>query len=75
MRCLACDKELTDYESTKRSIFSGDYVQLCQHCLIDTNCTALGNPALMSDADGDIVDGLDVEKLNDLDDWRNDSDH
>ena len=70
MRCLSCDRELTDYESTKRSIFSGDYVQLCQWCLQDTDCVALGNPALMSDADDDLIDGIDT---NDLDDWDYDS--
>jgi hypothetical protein len=74
MRCLACDCELTDYEATKRSVFSGDYVQLCQSCLADTDCVALGNPALMSDADDDLVDGIDSNP-NDLEDWRHDSDH
>jgi hypothetical protein len=72
MRCLSCDRELTDYESTKKSIFSGDYVQLCQWCLADTDCIALGNPALMTDADDDLLDLLEDNAV-DFDDWRHDS--
>ena len=73
MRCLSCDCELTDYEATKRSVFSSDYVQLCQACLADTDCIALGNPSLMTDADDDLADGIDIDP-NDLDDWDYDSD-
>lgn len=68
MRCLACDRELTDYETTKRSIFSGDYVQLCQWCLADTDCIALGNPALMTDADDDTLQWIESDDI-DFDEW------
>ena len=72
MRCLSCDCELTDYEATKRSVFSGDYVQLCQACLIDTDCVALGNPALMTDADDDLLNDLE-DYAGDFKDWEDDS--
>lgn len=51
MRCSACDVLLTDYEATIRSIFTGDYVSLCKHCLktIKNDCVAFGNINLMSD--------------------------
>lgn len=32
MRCVACDVELTDFESTRKSITSGEYVDLCNTC-------------------------------------------
>lgn len=33
MRCIACDKELSDRESTNKFIFSGTYSDMCSRCL------------------------------------------
>lgn len=53
MRCRACNEALTDYESSVRSVFSREYVNLCKWCLgtIKTDCVAIGNINLMSDLD------------------------
>lgn len=32
MRCVACDVELTDFESTRKSVTTGEYVDLCNAC-------------------------------------------
>jgi hypothetical protein len=32
MRCLACNKILTDYEATRRFDQSKQFVDLCNHC-------------------------------------------
>lgn len=32
MRCLACDKNLNDYESTRRYSKSKQFIDLCNHC-------------------------------------------
>ena len=32
MRCLACDRKLTDYESTRKYASSGTFVDLCNRC-------------------------------------------
>jgi RNase P subunit RPR2 len=32
MRCKACDKMLSDYESTRRSIDSDEFIDLCNNC-------------------------------------------
>lgn len=32
MRCLSCDKNLTDFEATRKSVFSGEFIDLCNHC-------------------------------------------
>lgn len=32
MRCRACDIELTDYESTRKSLLTNEYVDLCNNC-------------------------------------------
>lgn len=33
MRCLACDKALTDFESTRRDV-DGKFVDLCNDCVV-----------------------------------------
>ena len=32
MRCLACNKALNDFEATRKSSTTGEYVDLCNHC-------------------------------------------
>lgn len=32
MRCLSCDRKLTDYESTRKYASSGSFVDLCNRC-------------------------------------------
>jgi hypothetical protein len=32
MRCRACDKNLTDYESTRKYANTNNYIDLCNHC-------------------------------------------
>ena len=32
MKCLACDKILSDFESTRRSLISGEFMDLCNTC-------------------------------------------
>lgn len=32
MRCRSCDCELTDFESTRKSMVTGEYFDLCNSC-------------------------------------------
>ena len=32
MRCLACDCSLTDFEATRKSLTTEEYVDLCDRC-------------------------------------------
>lgn len=32
MRCLACNARLTDYEATRRSSTTNEFIDLCNHC-------------------------------------------
>ena len=32
MRCQCCDKNLNDYESTRKSVSSGEYLDMCNKC-------------------------------------------
>ena len=32
MRCLSCNSNLSDFESTRKSKITGDYIDLCSDC-------------------------------------------
>lgn len=32
MRCLSCNTIMTDYEATRKNIFTGEFIDLCNHC-------------------------------------------
>jgi hypothetical protein len=32
MRCLSCNCNLSDYESTRKNAFTGEYIDLCNRC-------------------------------------------
>ena len=36
MRCQACDCELSDFESTRKSLETGEYLDLCNKCFFET---------------------------------------
>lgn len=33
MRCKACDERLTARESTRKGLFTGEYIDLCDKCV------------------------------------------
>jgi hypothetical protein len=43
MRCVCCNKVLNDYESTIKSISSGEYLDTCLSCLDGLNIPYTGN--------------------------------
>jgi hypothetical protein len=46
MRCVACDKQLADWEATNRSTVTNEFLDLCRECLFDAGVTGTKNPAL-----------------------------
>jgi hypothetical protein len=32
MRCVCCDKALNDFEATRKSITTGEYLDMCSKC-------------------------------------------
>lgn len=32
MRCYCCNAELSDFEATRKSVVSGDYLDMCNDC-------------------------------------------
>ena len=62
---------LTDFEASRRSLVTGDYVTLCQSCFsgIKDDVLAFGNPKLMTEDDDDqIIEQLDIDIFGDMDD-------
>ena len=59
MRCKACDVGLTDYESTRKSVITGEYLDLCNECYkyIKEDVHVIDNPENLN-----IQDILDFEE-------------
>lgn len=32
MRCICCNRALSDYEATRRSVNTGDFIDMCNKC-------------------------------------------
>lgn len=65
MRCIACDKTLNDYESTRRHALTNQFLDMCNRCMKDMpHIPTKDRPDLVKEADFD--DDLDTLG-NDLD--------
>ena len=66
MRCLACNKVLNDFESTRKSATTGEYVDLCNHCFhnVEFDIDSLERE--------DLRDANDIEGELELDDLQGD---
>lgn len=53
MRCLSCDAELTDFEATRKSAESNEYIDLCNYCysFVKSEINAVERQDLMHDCD------------------------
>ena len=67
MRCIACNKNLNDFESTRKSAITGEYLDLCNTCyhVVEEDLPAKERDDLRSeeetfddDTDEDLVDPL-----------------
>ena len=57
MRCLGCNKALTDFEATRRYADSQEFIDLCNDCFRHTEIKAVERHDLMS-----ISDVIDIEE-------------
>lgn len=57
MRCIGCNKELTDFEATRRYADSENFVDLCNDCFKHTGIKAVERFDLMG-----IADVIDTEE-------------
>lgn len=61
-RCYACDANLSDYESTRKSEVTGEYLDLCNRCYSGLDINAIDRPDLADE----IVDEQSYEELYDV---------
>ena len=67
MRCYCCDKILSDFESTRKSVNTGEYLDMCNKCY------ATIKDELHAEERYDLFDG-DEESLEDNNYLSNDLD-
>jgi len=60
MRCVACNKNLNDYESTRKHAETGEYIDMCNTCFYE-----IANDVL-------VVERPDLESEPSPDDWDED---
>jgi len=63
MRCKACNQGLTEFESTRKSASTGEFIYLCNECFryIKDDLITTENPSLES-----IQDLMDLTNSDDL---------
>ena len=59
MRCNSCDCNLTNYETSLKDVFTGQYVDMCYTCCKLAGLNVVGNPIYENDVNLD--DGDDNE--------------
>lgn len=67
MRCYCCDKVLSDFESTRKSVNTGEYLDMCNKCYSTIK------EELHAEERYDLFDG-DEEELEDNNTLSNDLD-
>jgi hypothetical protein len=71
MRCLCCNRNLSDYESTLKSLTTGDYMDTCVKCLKDLDIAVVGNGKATTEVpmeDDDLYEETYEEPDEELDD-------
>jgi hypothetical protein len=72
MRCISCNIALTDYESTRKSLVTNDYFDMCNSCFktIKNDLAYRDRLDLISSNDFNEVDDLNINIDNiNLDDY------
>lgn len=62
MHCLCCDRNLNDYESTRKHAETGEYLDICNKCLNDI-------PNIPVEVRGDLNPFDETEEDFDWDDY------
>ena len=65
MRCYCCDKNLSDFESTRKSATTGEFLDMCNKCYSTIK------DDLLSEERYDLYDGDDSEMTEDEFDTEN----
>ena len=65
MRCLSCNKILSDFVSTRKSALTGEYLDMCNHCFseIAYDVDTIVREDLREDESVDEDDDYDEEEV------------
>lgn len=63
MRCVCCNKNLNDYESTRKHALTGSYLDLCNGCFAEVS-TMADVPVTTRE---DLANCSDIEEVLDID--------
>ena len=63
MRCVCCNKNLNDYESTRKHALTGSYLDLCNGCFAEVS-TMADVPVTTRE---DLANCSDIEEVLDMD--------
>jgi len=63
MRCYSCDKALNDFESTRKSVTTGEYMDLCNKCIKDVVIATIDREDLDDEAFTTIYEDPDYNEL------------
>jgi hypothetical protein len=61
MRCICCDKNLNDFESTRKSVSTGEYLDMCNKCYSTIS------DDLLSEVRYDLYDGNEEDEYDEGD--------
>lgn len=57
MHCVACDAMLTDLETSRRSVITGEYIDLCDDCYFEIE----DDVPTVADGDVDITESFESD--------------
>jgi hypothetical protein len=56
MRCVACNRNLNDYETTRKHALTNEYLDMCNRCILDLDIPTKDRKDLLSESDIDLDD-------------------
>ena len=56
MRCVACNCNLNDYETTRKHAITNEYLDMCNRCILDLDIPTKDRKDLLSESDIDLDD-------------------
>lgn len=76
MRCLSCNKNLSDFESTRKFASTGEYLDLCNRCYseVQDDVNTLIRPDLQEN-EGVDEDDWDEERIDTIGQNGNEGEH
>jgi protein-arginine kinase activator protein McsA len=76
MRCLSCNKNLTDFESTRKFASTGEFLDLCNRCYSDIqdDVDTIVRPELQENEEVD-EDDFDEDRIDTIGQNGNNGDH